>query len=210
MNVAYSTGMQWEPLGEDALILRGLVGGEAWKTARWLSDQDVPGLMETNAAWDTVGLYVDRDVFRPERLSRVLADFRAEDVKPGKSVEVPITYDGEDLAEVAAQVHLTSQEVADLHCSATYTCFAVGFCPGFPYLVGLPAPLQSVPRRSQPRRRVPAGSVAIAAGQCGIYPSVKPGGWNLIGSTSLEIADEAEDLYLIEAGDQVRFVPVNL
>ena len=201
--------MHWEPLGEDALILRGLVGGEAWKVARWLSDQGIPGLMEANAAWDTVGLYVDRDAFRPERLSRVLADFNAEDVGPGKCVEVPITYDGDDLAEVAAQVNLTSQAVADLHSSATYTCFAVGFCPGFPYLAGLPALLQGVSRRSQPRRRVPAGSVAIAAGQCGIYPSIKPGGWNLIGSTELAIADEAQDIYLIEPGDHVRFLPVN-
>jgi inhibitor of KinA len=211
MNVAYSTGMTLEPLGEDALILRGLPGGEAWKAAKWLEERKVPGLKEVNAAWDTVGLYVDRTLFQEQDFTTTLERMKLRKVKPGKRVEIPVCYEaGPDFERTAKLVGLTPAEFIALHTSVEYTCFAVGFCPGFPYLTGLPAPLDTLPRLEQPRARVPWGSVAIAAGQCGIYPSEKPGGWRLIGRTPIPLADEVKNEYLIAPGDRVRFTAMPL
>ena len=86
---------------------------------------------------------------------------------------------------------------------------AVGFLPGFPYAVELPEPLAGLPRREPPRTRVPAGSVAIAGRQTGIYPVDSPGGWHLIGRTPLRIADPSREHFPIRAGDRLRFVPID-
>lgn len=125
--------------------------------------------------------------------------------------EIPVCYDGEcapDLAEVAERAGLSVEEVIALHSGAEYSVAAVGFSPGFPYLTGLPGRLW-VPRKSTPRLSVPAGSVAVAGGQAGIYPFASPGGWNLLGRTNLSLFDpHAERPALLQPGDRVRFKPV--
>jgi KipI family sensor histidine kinase inhibitor len=114
--------------------------------------------------------------------------------------------DGPDLAEVAARLGLTEPEVVDRHTAAVYTVFMLGFTPGFPYLGPLPDALV-LPRRATPRTSVPAGSVAIAGRQTGIYPAPTPGGWHLIGRTDETLWDPARDHpALLEPGDTVRFV----
>jgi len=109
---------------------------------------------------------------------------------------------------VAAQLGVQAADVIERHAATEYTAYLLGFLPGFAYLGRLPAGLD-VPRRATPRPRVPAGSVGIAAGQTGIYPSDCPGGWNLIGRTSLRMFDTgSEPPVLILPGDRVRFTPV--
>ena len=124
--------------------------------------------------------------------------------------EIRVAYggdDGPDLAVVAARCGRTEAEVVRLHASVEYRVLVVGFVPGFPYLGLLPAELE-LPRRATPRTRVPAGSVAIAGRQTGIYPAATAGGWHLIGRTDARLwdADRAEPA-LLAAGDRVRFVP---
>lgn len=122
--------------------------------------------------------------------------------------EIPIRYDGEDLADVAEASGLTLAEVVELHASAEYVVVLLGFSRGFPYLTGLPEQLR-LPRLSTPRTKVPAGSVGIALDQCGIYPMASPGGWRLIGRTDLPVFDETRDPpNLLDIGDTVRFVAV--
>jgi KipI family sensor histidine kinase inhibitor len=99
--------------------------------------------------------------------------------------------------------------VIDLHSRTTYDVFAIGFQPGFPYAGYLPEPLDRLPRRAEPRLRVPSGSVAIAAGQTGVYPAELPGGWNLIGRTPLSIVDVAAGRFPIRAGDRLAFTPID-
>jgi hypothetical protein len=125
---------------------------------------------------------------------------------------VPVVYGGEhgpDLEVVAKQAKLSAAEVVRLHAGATYTVAALGFSAGFPYLLGLPAPL-ATPRRATPRLRVPGGSVGIGGAQTGVYPREGPGGWQLIGRTSLELFDpqRTPDPSLVSAGDRVRFRPL--
>ncbi len=127
------------------------------------------------------------------------------------TIDVPVRYGGEagpDLADVAARAGLTEAAVVGLHSGTLYRVFMLGFAPGFAYLGPLPAPLV-LPRRATPRPRVPAGSVAIAGGQTGIYPLATPGGWHLIGHTAAPLWDAGRDPpALLRPGAWVRFVPV--
>jgi KipI family sensor histidine kinase inhibitor len=100
-----------------------------------------------------------------------------------------VTYDGIDLSNVALQCQLTVDDVVERHTRALYTVVFVGFTRAFAYLSGLDPLLATVPRLATPRVRVPRGSVGIAAGQAGIYPMDSPGGWNVLGSTDVDLFD---------------------
>jgi KipI family sensor histidine kinase inhibitor len=121
------------------------------------------------------------------------------------TIEIAVAYDGEDLDSVAAACGLTAADVVARHTAPSYRCAFCGFAPGFAYLTGLDSTLE-LPRRATPRTRVPAGSVAIAAGYSAVYPSASPGGWHLLGHTDAVMFDPARDRpALVEPGDIVRF-----
>ena len=129
---------------------------------------------------------------------------------PARTIEIPVCYGGEfgpDLPDVARHTGLPPERVVELHAAADYLVYFVGFSTCFPYLGGLPPEL-ATPRLSAPRKHVPVGSVAIGGGQAGIYPLASPGGWRLIGRTSLRLFDpEGCPPPLLRMGDHVRFVP---
>jgi len=127
----------------------------------------------------------------------------------GRIVEIPVCYGGEfgpDLAEVAAHSGFSVEEVVRMHSGGDYQVAFLGFTAGFAYLSGMPEAL-SMPRLATPRRAVAAGSIGIAGGQTGIYPTETPGGWRLIGRTPLRMFDpKADPPTRVEPGDRVRFV----
>lgn len=144
------------------------------------------------------------------RLETALADVQPGSVEQseGRLVRIPVVYDGEDLEDVRRRTRLTVSEIIDIHSTREYRVFVVGFVPGFAYLGPLD-PRLIVPRRESPRKRVPAGSVAIADTQTGVYPSETPGGWNLIGRTAEGMFDVTRsEPALLRVGDRVRFEPV--
>jgi KipI family sensor histidine kinase inhibitor len=123
----------------------------------------------------------------------------------GGTVEVPVRYDGADLADVARLTGLPVADVIARHTSPEYTVAFCGFAPGFAYLTG-GDPTLRVPRRSPPRTAVPAGSVALADGFTGTYPRRMPGGWQLIGRTDAVLWDiERDPPALLPPGTRVRF-----
>jgi KipI family sensor histidine kinase inhibitor len=128
----------------------------------------------------------------------------------GETVDIAVRYggvDGPDLTGVAERTGLTEDAVIELHAGTAYHVFMLGFAPGFAYLGPLPVPLR-LPRRSDPRLRVPAGSVAIAAAQTAVYPHVTAGGWHLLGRTDERLWDpDAPQPARLRPGDRVRFVP---
>jgi KipI family sensor histidine kinase inhibitor len=153
-------------------------------------------------------------VARFSRVAKALlsvASSAAPALPPGRLHHIPVVYGGEngpDLASVAGEHGLSESDVVRLHSEREYTAFMLGFTPGFPYLGMLPDALEC-PRRATPRVRVPAGSVAVAARQTGIYPSASPGGWHVLGRTSVRLFDPFRDEpALVAPGDRVRFVPV--
>lgn len=121
--------------------------------------------------------------------------------------ELPVTFDGPDLADVARAVGGRPDDVMALLTARDLEVAFVGFAPGFPYLTGLPAELAAVPRRATPRTSVPAGSVAVAGGFASVYPRATPGGWHLLGRTGVSLFDPRRPPHsLVSPGDRVRFV----
>jgi len=127
-------------------------------------------------------------------------------------VEIPVCYGGDhgpDLQDVCAMHDLTPKQAIELHSSTIYLVYFLGFVPGFAYLGDLPEALVT-PRLPNPRRKVPAGSVAIAGNQTGVYPSATPGGWRLLGRTPMALfRPDPRALSLLAIGDHVRFAPIS-
>ena len=210
-----------EPLGDACLVVRFGTGIDA-ATSRAvaaatasLAAAALPGVVDIAPTFNTVAVVFDPLRACPGDLSAAIqARLRRLEVAvpaTGAIVEIPVAYggdDGPDLAAVAAHACLDPEEVVRLHAAADHVVGMIGFAPGFPYLLGLPAAL-AIPRRATPRTRVPAGSVAIAERQTGIYPRTSPGGWHVIGRTPRAMFDADRDPpALLRAGDLVRFVPV--
>ena len=182
---------------------------------RALRERPFPGFREAAPTYRSLLVLYD---WRATRFAEAvtalqsLLDAAPAEERAGRLVQVPTRYggdDGPDLADLARARGLSEAEVVATHSSREYTAFMLGFIGGFAYLGTLPAALE-VPRRPTPRVRVPAGSVGVAGRQTGIYPMALPGGWNLIGRTSLRLFDPlADPPSLIQAGDRVRFVPVD-
>lgn len=210
-----------EPLGDSALLLRVARRIDAAAELRVraacerLERARIEGVSDVAPAFTTVAVHYDpaRIAFDTlaARVREVLRGCTAADASAGRLVEVPVRYggaDGPDLEVVAAHTGLSPAEVVRLHAAGEYRVHMIGFAPGFPYLGGLD-PRLACPRRDAPRTEVPAGSVGIGGAQTGIYPVVSPGGWQLIGRTSLALFDPASARpSLLAAGDRVRFVEV--
>ncbi|MBA2306443.1 MAG: 5-oxoprolinase subunit PxpB [Acidobacteria bacterium] len=144
-----------------------------------------------------------------DQMSEIAGEAEISTESSAAAIEVPVCYGGDDfgpdLPAVATAAGLSDEEVVALHTAPDYHVFVVGFVPGFAYMGPVDERL-AMPRRSSPRTRVPAGSVAIAAGQTGIYPLETPGGWHLIGRTAVRPFDEGRaQPVLFRPGDRVKF-----
>ena len=160
----------------------------------------------------SVTVQFDPDQITHEALAAAierLATKRPPMDEPGRLHRIPVVYDGPDLYAVAMQLRLSTHQVIELHGSPIYRVFLVGFVPGWAYLGPLADEL-ALPRRPVPRTQVPAGSVAIAGHQTGIYPLPSPGGWHLIGRTSVKLfLPDSDPPSLFRAGDRVKFFSVS-
>ncbi|MGL4399666.1 MAG: 5-oxoprolinase subunit PxpB [Luteolibacter sp.] len=209
--------MTLKPLGDRAWLVEfpGLTGQPALARVMGLVDAlagDRPTtVLDVVASFDSLAVHFSGgdglDVFH--WIQSVIVVDR---LPQGAEIQIPVCYGGEygpDLEEVAERTGLPAEEVIALHAGTVYTVAAVGFSPGFPYLLGLPKRLW-LPRRATPRLAVPAGSVAVAGGQAGIYPFTSPGGWQVLGRTAVSLFDASLPRpALLRAGDRVRFVAVD-
>ncbi|WP_233171607.1 5-oxoprolinase subunit PxpB [Dyella sp. ASV21] len=212
----------WEPLAEDALLLRfgevidAALNARVHAAAALLRHQ-LHGV-ECVPAYASLLLRFEPAQWEPtahaSSWQRVAEAVRAVLQMPvpvqenPREVELPVLYGGDcgpDLATVASYAGLSEAEVVARHCAGRYRVAMLGFAPGFPYLLGLDPALAS-PRRAKPRLSVPAGSVAIGGQQTGVYPQALPGGWQVIGRTPLSLFDmRAESPARLCPGDGVRF-----
>jgi len=178
-----------------------------------LQAEPLPGVTDLHPAYASLLVSYDPTVADRDELRRQVADriaMAGETTLPEpRDLEIPVAYGGEhgpDLQDVANACGLSPAEVIRQHASGDYLVYFLGFSPGFPYLGGIP-PAIAVPRRARPRTRVPAGSVAIAGSQTGIYPLASPGGWQIIGRTPLALFDaQRTPPALLSMGDRLRFV----
>ncbi|MFI1420751.1 allophanate hydrolase subunit 1 [Streptomyces sp. NPDC020731] len=198
------------PVGEDALLVEVSSGDEAQALHAELLRRRAEGSLPVGEIVPAARTVLLDGLSDPARLAAELTSRELSPVPPHarETVEIPVRYDGPDLADVAAHWGVRARDVARVHAGTEFRVAFCGFAPGFGYLTGLPA-RYDVPRRATPRTAVPAGSVALAGPYTGVYPRSSPGGWQLIGTTDLVLWDHARvPAALLSPGTRVRFVPV--
>ena len=183
----------------------------------WILAENIQGLSYTVPAYCSLTLAYDPGLVEQETLTERISDF-SQQLSEQKSstkrlLRIPVCYEEEfalDKEEVLQLTGLSWEEVLNLHTQTRFRVFMLGFLPGFTYMGKLPEAL-FCQRRKEPRLRVPKSSVGLAGFQTGIYPSIAPGGWQLIGKTPLEIFDpQRKDPFLFHAGDELNFYPIDV
>jgi KipI family sensor histidine kinase inhibitor len=185
-------------------------------TVQMMKQQHIEGVVDVIPAFCSLLINYDPRVISFEEIRERIQGIIKLDVKAGeqkkKIYEIPVCYGGEygpDIEHIAQHAGLTVEEVIKLHSSRDYLIYMLGFLPGFCYLGGLDERIHT-PRLANPRIKINAGSVGIGGSQTGIYPLDSPGGWQLMGMTPVKTYDpERETPILLEAGDYIRFVPID-
>ncbi|HET9380698.1 MAG TPA: allophanate hydrolase subunit 1 [Streptomyces sp.] len=197
--------------GDTALLVEAASGEEAEALHAELLRRRAEGLLVAREIVPAARTVLLDGVAEPAVLARELAAAEVPPAPPRAraAIELPVRYDGPDLAAVAALWGVPETEVGRIHAGTGFRVAFCGFAPGFGYLTGLPARYE-VPRRATPRTAVPAGSVGLAGPYTGVYPRASPGGWQLIGTTDAVLWDHARvPAALLSPGTRVRFVPVD-
>ena len=203
------------PLGDQAVLAYFADESAALRFAAAARRDGPAWLVDVVQAYASVAVFYDLDCCdfqtAADHLRRLAdrADQFSESIE-GRLHVIPCCYErGADLARVAEQTGLTADDVIRLHAATEYVVYAIGFCPGFPYLGYLPPELCRVPRLAAPRLRVEAGSVGLTGRQTGIYTLPRPGGWNLVGQTPLVLVDVADGYFPLRTGDRVSFARID-
>ena len=181
-----------------------------------LEKTPIDGVLEIIPTYRSILIFYNPLLSHPERLKQEIVDRENSldkwEIPPPETIEIPVCYGddfGPDLAFVAQHNNLTPEEVIQIHTSGTYLIYMLGFTPGFPFLGGLSEKLFT-PRLENPRQLVPAGSVAIANNQTGIYSVDSPGGWQLIGKTPIKLYDPTgAHPMLLKAGNYLKFKQIS-
>ena len=198
------------PYGDAAVLVELDDLGQALGLQRALLGHRPPGIVDLVPATRTLLIRIDPAVTSPAQIRRVLAGLQpgCNERRETRSIEVPVVYDGVDLAAVGELTGLGERGVVAAHTEQTWTVAFAGFAPGFGYLAGEDDRL-AVSRLDDPRTTVPAGSIGLAGAFSGIYPRASPGGWRLIGRTDLAMWQVDRDPpALLEPGVRVRFLKV--
>jgi inhibitor of KinA len=208
-----------QPLGDQAALLYFPDEDQALQFAESVRQAALPWLVDVVSAYLSVAVFFDPEQCRFAEITQLLRALEASTRlaasrgrKEGKLNSsrklhrIPCCYEHQlDMPRVERHTGLGAEEIVRLHTSVSYTAYAIGFCPGFPYLGYLPEALRGVPRLDAPRLQVEQGSVGLTGKQSGIYTEARPGGWNIIGRTPLRLVDVRKSYFPLAAGDRIVF-----
>ena len=189
-------------------LLRDLLGLESRLR------KDIPEIKETQVVYRSICLHLERPIEEEvyHRIQKSIEGYTSKPLVKRKRWSIPVCYNedfGPDLTECARELGTSVEELIAQHCQWAYPVYGIGFLPGFLYLGDVPESLQ-LPRRSEPRMKVPAGTVGLAGMQTGIYPQTSPGGWQLLGRTPIKLFDPTQDPpCAIQVGDEVQFYAID-
>lgn len=224
MPVALDVDLHFSPLAESAVLIRigegiaidPVVVDTVTALTHAIDRAVMHGITDVVPSYTTILIGFNPEETDHRRIEQAVREIAGSGLsapdRETRVVIIPVVYGGEhgpDLNEMAAGVGLSSDEVVRLHAGADYRVACMGFSPGWAYLLGLPPEL-TIPRRKNPRTKIPAGSVAVGGAQTGVYPLESPGGWHLIGRTPLDMFDPARsEPFLLQPGDHVRFASID-
>jgi inhibitor of KinA len=203
--------MQMVPLGDQAILVYFPVETAALNFTAAVRHTPPGWLIDVVQAYTSVAVFFDLEQTHYAVVADFLPRFLADVERQGTHTEsrrhcIPCCYDlGLDWRRIEEHTGLSREHIITLHCETEYIVYAIGFCPGFPYLGYLPSALAGVPRLPTPRVQVEAGSVGLTGRQTGIYTEARPGGWNIIGRSPLQLVDVADGYFPLQTGDRVCF-----
>lgn len=203
------------PLGDQAVLAYFDDEQLALHFAQQVRITNLYWLIDVVSAYSSVAVFYDQQRVSYAEAASALAAVELSTKQLSTDQEsplhqIPCCYEHQrDLMRVAKRTDLDPEVVIRLHSATVYRVYAIGFCPGFPYLGYLPDSLCNVPRLDTPRLRLEAGSIGMTGRQSGIYTEPRPGGWNIIGQTPLELVNVSDGYFPLQAGDRVRFVRID-
>jgi inhibitor of KinA len=180
-----------------------------------LKKLNIEGIIEIIPSYTSI--FISFDIFKYDfqtlsELLRKNINLDSNDEFEEKIVTIDVYYGqdvGLDLYDMSLKTNLSIENIIEIHSSKFYDVFAIGFLPGFAYLASVDEKI-ALPRLSTPRKQIPKGSVAIADTQTAVYPQNSPGGWNIVGRTTMELFDKKlEKLSPLSVGDKVKFNPIS-
>ena len=215
-NIRILTAGDSSILVEFGRIISPEINRKITATVQLMKMQHIEGVVDIIPAFCSLLINYDPRVISYEEITERMQHLLKMDAKMDegkkKVYEIPVCYGGEygpDIANIAAHAGLSEEEVIKIHSSRDYLIYMLGFLPGFCYLGGLDERIHT-PRLANPRIKISAGSVGIGGSQTGIYPLDSPGGWQLMGMTPVKTYDPDREVpILLEAGDYIRFIPID-
>lgn len=202
--------MHLEPLGDQAVMAYCDDENQAARLAAQVRRMMPIWCVDVVQAYVSVAVYYDIAVIdfsqAADWVTALPTDAAAVNLEASRLHVIPCCYEfGLDFERIQQHAKLTRDTIISLHCSTICTVYAIGFCPGFPYLGYLPAKLTGVPRLASPRLHVEEGSVGLTGRQTGIYTEARPGGWNIVGRTPLQLVSVRDEYFPLRTGDRVQF-----
>jgi inhibitor of KinA len=201
--------MRMQPLGDQAVLAYCPDEAAAANLALLVRKAAFPWTVDVVQAYTSVAIYYDLAVTDFEHAAALLAVIEPSAAPAEHAPQthtIPCCYEmGLDWPRLQEHTRLTIDELITLHAEKEYTVYAIGFCPGFPYMGYLDEKIAGIPRLPSPRLKLEAGSVGLTGNQTGIYTEERPGGWNIVGRTPLELVNVRDAYFPLRTGDRVRF-----
>lgn len=215
------------PLGDSALTINWgdgidpLLNKKVIRLFQQVREKNIPYITDLVPSYSSLTVYYDLSLVHPfertafETVADLIEDIAGEaphkKEEETRRIEIPVCYETKyapDIFEIASRKNLTPEEVIAIHTSKAYRIYMLGFLPGFAYMGEIDEAI-SIPRKTEPRINVDAGSVGIAGRQTGIYPLASPGGWQIIGRTPVQLFKKnSEHPILFQPGDEVQFYSI--
>jgi inhibitor of KinA len=205
--------MQFRPLGDQAVLAYCANEASAGTLSHQVRKAEFAWVVDVVQAYTSVAIYYDLNRIDYDQAQELLGQMQktlpaAQPV--GRFFTIPCCFEfGMDWPRLEQHTGLAMETIIDLFTQTVYTVYAIGFCPGFPFLGYLPEKLAGVPRLPAPRLKVPAGSVGLTGRQTGIYTEERPGGWNILGRTPLELVNVRDNYFPLRTGDRVQFTKID-